>query len=125
VIADRELWQQARTLFDELVELGPGPRGKRLEEIGRTDPVLRGHVERLLTADPEAEAALRDFSFGPPPAVPDDETSHDPLGIIGRTVSHFRSAITWPPAGWASCTARTTFPSAARSPSSFPSRTSN
>lgn len=87
---DRELWQQARALFDELVELGPGSRGERLEEIGRADPVLRGHVERLLTADPEAEAALRDFSFGPPPAAPDDVTSHDPLGIIGRTVAHFR-----------------------------------
>ena len=87
---DRELWQQVRALFDELVELGPGPRDKRLEEIGQTDPVLRGYVERLLAADSEAEAALRDFSFGSPPTAPEDVTSHDPLGIIGRTVSHFR-----------------------------------
>jgi hypothetical protein len=87
--ADRELWLRARAVFDELVELEPGPRRARLEEIGRTDPVLRDELERLLSADADAEAALREYSFGSTDGAP-GTTSHDPLGITGRTVSHFR-----------------------------------
>ncbi|CAN5327817.1 hypothetical protein BH23GEM2_BH23GEM2_20540 [soil metagenome] len=91
MISDRELWQRARSLFDELVELERGPRHARLEEIGREDPILREAVERLLLADSQAEAALEDYSFGSPRSTPAGITqSRDPLGVIGRTVSHFR-----------------------------------
>jgi hypothetical protein len=85
---DRELWQRARAVFDELVELERGPRAARLEAIGRADPVLRDEVERLLNADQNAESALREYSFGSTAGAPDNR-SHDPLGITGRTVSHF------------------------------------
>jgi hypothetical protein len=87
--SDRELWQRARAVFDELVELEPGPRAAQLEEIGRADPVLRDEVERLLYADEDAEAALREYRFGSTAGAPGTR-SHDPLGISGRTVSHFR-----------------------------------
>jgi hypothetical protein len=87
--SDRELWRRARAVFDELVELEPGPRGMRLKEMGRTDPVLRDELERLLSADADAEAALREYRFGSTDVVP-GTTSHDPLGITGHTVSHFR-----------------------------------
>jgi Protein kinase domain len=89
VTSDRELWQRARAVFDELVELEPGLRGTRLETIGRTDPVLRDELERLLSADADAETALREYRFGSTDGVP-GTSSHDPLGITGRTVSHFR-----------------------------------
>ncbi|CAN5266528.1 serine/threonine-protein kinase [soil metagenome] len=91
MISDRELWQRARSLFDEVVELESGPRRARLEEIGREDPILRQAVERLLMADTGAEAALRDYSFGSPRSTsPSAVNSRDPLGVIGHTVSHFR-----------------------------------
>ncbi|HSK20636.1 MAG TPA: serine/threonine-protein kinase, partial [Longimicrobiales bacterium] len=87
--SDRELWQRARSVFDELVELEPGPRAARLAEIGRTDPVLRDEVERLLSADRDAEAALQEYSFGSTAGTP-GPASLDPLGITGQTVAHFR-----------------------------------
>lgn len=91
MISNRELWQRARSLFDELVELERGPRHARLEEIGRDDPILRQAVERLLMADTGAEAALRDYSFGSPRSPSASAmNSRDPLGVIGHTVSHFR-----------------------------------
>ena len=90
-MSDREQWQRARRLFDELVELESGPRRSRLEQIGAEDPVLRNAVARLLLSDPGSEAALRDYSFGSPGGAPTIATSsRDPLGVIGQTVSHFR-----------------------------------
>ncbi|MFN2316492.1 MAG: serine/threonine-protein kinase [Gemmatimonadales bacterium] len=91
MIADRELWQRARPVFDELVELDHSLRLKRLEEIGRADPHLREVVEWLLSADATAEDALRDYRFGTPRDLSTRTTaSRDPLGLVGRTVSHFR-----------------------------------
>ena len=91
MIRDRELWQRARVAFDELVELERAPRQARLEEIGRGDPILRAAVERLLMADTGAEAALVEYSFGSPRTTATSATnSRDPLGVVGRTVSHFR-----------------------------------
>ncbi|CAN5327113.1 serine/threonine-protein kinase [soil metagenome] len=89
--SDREAWQRVRALFDEVVELESGPRRARLEEIGREDPALRGQIERLLTWDAGSESALRDYSFGSPRgASATAVNSRDPLGVVGRTVSHFR-----------------------------------
>jgi tetratricopeptide (TPR) repeat protein len=91
MISDSERWRHARSLFDELVELPTDEREKRLEAVGRDDPHLRMTVERLLEADERAEATLGAYSFGPsgddPAPTP---ASRDPLGIVGRTVSHFR-----------------------------------
>jgi hypothetical protein len=90
VTFDREQWQRARRLFDELVELDSAPRRSRLEQIGVEDPVLGNAVAQLLQSDPGSEAALRDYSFGSAGGAPAIATSsRDPLGVIGRTVSHF------------------------------------
>ena len=89
--SDREHWQRARRLFDELVELDTDLRRARLEQLGAEDPVLRETVARLLQSDMGSESALRGYNFGSvgsPPAVA--TTSRDPLGVIGHTVSHFR-----------------------------------
>ena len=91
MISDRELWQRARPLFDELVEVDAAARIDRLATIGATDPQLRDAVEWLLAADANADAALRDYHFGTPRETPAATTaSTDPLGLMGRTVSHFR-----------------------------------
>ena len=87
---DRKLWQRARPLFDELVELDDNSRRSRLDDVGRDDPALRNAVEQLLRSDAGSEEALKDYIFGPPTATEPQATSRDPLGIIGRTVSHFR-----------------------------------
>ena len=88
---DRELWQRARPLFDELIELDNGARRPRLEALGAEEPALRKAVERLLMADPGSEAALSEYQFGSPRSAPPTVTgSRDPLGVIGHTVSHFR-----------------------------------
>lgn len=92
---DRELWQRARSLFDQIVDLAPDARRSQLAEVSRSDPKLSDAVERLLAADSDAERALRDYSFGPPgtddgdAAVATPADSHDPLGIAGREISHF------------------------------------
>ncbi len=88
---DRELWQRARPLFDELIELDNGARRPRLEAIGAEDPGLRDAVERLIKADAGSEVVLGDFEFGSPRSPqPPTTGSRDPLGVIGQTVSHFR-----------------------------------
>ena len=87
---DRDLWQRARPLFDEIVDLDADARHARLEAIGRSEPAMRDTLERLLQADGVADEALRgyDFAAGPPgAALPPVDL--DPLGIVGRTVSHF------------------------------------
>ncbi len=91
MITDRELWQRARPVFDELIDLDPEARAARLEAIGNADPQLRDAVEWLLSADANADAALRDYQFGMPRGTSTPTTnSRDPLGLVGRTVSHFR-----------------------------------
>jgi eukaryotic-like serine/threonine-protein kinase len=91
VSSDRDRWQRVRVLFDELIELDHTARRARLDEIGREDPTLREAVERLLTADASADAALEDYSFGSGRSAPADvTTSRDPLGVVGKTVAHFR-----------------------------------
>jgi hypothetical protein len=85
---DRALWQQARPLFDELVELDSDARASRLEQIGAEDPALRKALDRLLMGDLGAEM---DSAFSSSPGTPATATnSRDPLGVLGQTVSHFR-----------------------------------
>ncbi|HVF39156.1 MAG TPA: hypothetical protein VM939_04590, partial [Gemmatimonadaceae bacterium] len=67
---DRDLWQRARPLFDELIDLDTGERGQRLEAIGKEDQALRDAVEQLLKADAGSEAALGDYLFGSPRSDP-------------------------------------------------------
>ena len=80
---ESERWRAVRAVFDEVVDLTPAARGERLAEVGTADPELRRAVEALLAADAEAEESLAGMMFGLPPRA-------DPLGLAGRTVSHFR-----------------------------------
>ena len=86
---DRELWQRARSRFDELVELDAGSRRLRLAAIGRDDPALAAAVERLLAADASAESSLDPYAFAPLPQQTPSGDPRDPLGLVGHTVSHF------------------------------------
>lgn len=90
---DRELWLRARSLFDELVELAPDARRARLSAVSGSDAALGAAVTRLLDADGNAEQALREYRFGPAEIAERGESgsedAQDPLGIVGKTVSHF------------------------------------
>jgi serine/threonine protein kinase/tetratricopeptide (TPR) repeat protein len=83
---DAQRWQEVQVSFDALIELDAVERGNRLTALGNTDPELRAAVERLLAADAKADsqlAALEDVF------VPQSAPTPDPLGLTGRTISHF------------------------------------
>lgn len=65
-------WEQVRTAFEEIVELDPADRARRLKTIGKKDPELRATVEALLQADVRANAWLAPvespLGFVPPAA---------------------------------------------------------
>ncbi len=87
---DRDLWQRARPLFDEIVDLEPDARRARLETIGKTDPAMRDAIERLLQADGYADEKLSGYDFAAASHSASTPINLDPLGIVGRTVSHFK-----------------------------------
>ncbi|HEX5076309.1 MAG TPA: protein kinase [Gemmatimonadaceae bacterium] len=92
---DRDLWQRARPLFDELVDLGDEARRARLDELRQGDPALYDVVEKLLRADASSDDALADYHFGLPQltrSTSGDATAAppDPLGLVGQTVAQFR-----------------------------------
>jgi len=76
---DPHRWATIQATFDELVELDRADRASRLMQLGSTDPELRAAVESLLTADADASAGLAPL-----------EAASDPLGLAGRTISHFK-----------------------------------
>ena len=73
---DAERWTVVSRHFDELVELSGPRRAERLAALGATDPDLRRQLEALLAADAD-------------PAEPGFSWAVDPLGLVGRNVSHF------------------------------------
>src|SRR5690349_12224023 len=81
-----ERWDEIQTSFDQLVELDLPHRNARLAMLASSDPELHRALESLLKSDAAASAQLApiDTAFLPP-------TDHhpDPLGLSGRTVSHF------------------------------------
>src|SRR5437016_83135 len=81
---DPRRWKEIQAAFDALVELDATARASRLANLGATDPELRAAVESLLAGAAEAEARLA------PLEAPLHSDSADPLGLIGRTISHFR-----------------------------------
>jgi serine/threonine protein kinase/TolB-like protein/Tfp pilus assembly protein PilF len=94
VSSDRDLWQRARPLFEELADLDGDVRRTRLAELTTSDPALRDLLESLVRADPSADDALADYHFGLPLRVGSNSgdasvASSDPLGILGQTVAHF------------------------------------
>ena len=90
---DADRWAAVLSAFDEVVDLAGPARDARLTRIGSTDPELRRAVEALLVADAAADARLAglDAALGSRESSPGDQSADvDPLGLVGRTVSHFR-----------------------------------
>jgi len=95
VSSDRDLWQRARPLFDELADLDGDVRRVRLTELTTGDPALHDLPEAMMRGDASAEDVLADYRFGLPQrmsSASDDAAvpSSDPLGILGQTVAHYR-----------------------------------
>src|SRR6202022_1726834 len=78
-------WEEIQASFDEIVELNATNRAARLEMLASSDPELHRALESLLKADASASADLRliDTAF----LLQSDRS--DPLGLTGRTISHF------------------------------------
>jgi eukaryotic-like serine/threonine-protein kinase len=70
-----------------LVGLDVVEREERLMSLSSTDPELRGAVESLLAADSDVDTRLAslDTAF-----FPQNGPASDPLGLTGRTISHFQ-----------------------------------
>ena len=79
---DNDRWTRVRVLFDELVDLPASERSARLEASGASDPETRRLVEALLNGDARADERLAH--------IEPRSAASDPLGLSGRTVSHFR-----------------------------------
>ncbi|HMG00903.1 MAG TPA: serine/threonine-protein kinase, partial [Gemmatimonadaceae bacterium] len=80
-----ERWQEIRAGFDEIVDLDPLARAGRLAALADSDPELHRALELLLKADAEATG-----NHGPAGCFPPGyDHQPDPLGIAGRTISHF------------------------------------
>jgi TolB-like protein len=79
-------WKEIQDSFDELVELNASERESRLANLASTDPELHQAIQSLLKADASASAQLGaiDDAFLPPLDV-----QPDPLGLAGRSISHF------------------------------------
>ena len=79
-------WKEIQASVDSLVELGATERVGRLTLLASRDPELCQEVERLLAANAQASAQLAciDVAFLSPP-----NPRADPLGLAGRTISHF------------------------------------
>ncbi len=89
-------WAEVRALFDELVELEPENQAARLAVVSARDPEMARAVQSLLAADPDAESRLAGLEVPFTPSHPKRAPSRseppppDPLGLSGRTISHFR-----------------------------------
>jgi len=79
-------WEEIQISFDELVELDVPRRNARLALLASSDPELHRALESLLQADAKANAQLAplDTAF-----LPQTGVQPDPLGLTGRTISHF------------------------------------
>ena len=92
---DPDRWCAARQIFDELVDLAPAARVKRLEQIGTADPALREFVLRLIASDDEADDRLSSIESTIAKLVRGDSPEEslgvpDLLAFTGRTVGRFR-----------------------------------
>ena len=81
-----ERWKEIQVSFDQLVELDLPHRAAHLATLATSDPELHRALESLLNSDAAASAQLApiDTAFLPP-----IDRHSDPLGLTGRSVSHF------------------------------------
>ena len=84
---DQHRWDEIQSTFDTLVDLDEGERGNRLTALSGSDPELRAAVELLLAADSEVDARLAELEDV---FFPQSAPSSDPLGLAGKTISHFQ-----------------------------------
>ena len=94
---DPQRWREVRARFDELVDLPPDERQRRLAELFDVAPALHDDVSRLLSADAHADGRLAAVDDALPSAGPggaearrEAVRSRDPVGLSGRTLAHFR-----------------------------------
>lgn len=80
-------WEEVQVSFDELVELGETERMGRLVQLAVSDPELHRVLQSLLAADAEADAHLAPVDAA---LLPGFARRSDPLGLAGRTISHFQ-----------------------------------
>jgi len=81
-----ERWREVQVNFDELVELDPTERANRLASLASRDPELHFALEALLEADTKAGVELVPIDLG---LLLGPQRASDPLGVAGRTISHF------------------------------------
>jgi eukaryotic-like serine/threonine-protein kinase len=87
-------WEALKEAFSNLVELAPAERDVYLRELGGRDEALEVSLRNLLEADARQGPSLGplDPALVPPPPLDggDGAAAQDPLGLEGRTLSHFR-----------------------------------
>jgi TolB-like protein len=81
---ERERWAQVEHLYHAALELAESERENFLEESCSGDAALRREVESLLEKENTAEVPARRQAAG------NKLKDEDALGIIGRTISHYR-----------------------------------
>jgi TolB-like protein len=81
---ERERWAQVEHLYHAALELAESERENFLEESCSGDAALRREVESLLEKENTAEVPARGQAAG------NKLKDEDALGIIGRTISHYR-----------------------------------
>ena len=81
-----ERWEEVQVTFDELVELDATERVGRLARLAIENPELHRALESLLQADENADAHLAPIDGA---VLLGSARRFDPLGLAGRTVSHF------------------------------------
>ncbi|HYS68835.1 MAG TPA: protein kinase, partial [Gemmatimonadaceae bacterium] len=79
-------WEEIQVGFDQLVELDAPHRTARLAMLASSDPELHRALESLLEADAAASAQLAPIDTA---LLPQFDRQPDPLGLTGRTISHF------------------------------------
>ncbi len=79
-------WEEIQASFDEIVELDASERAAHLATLASRDPELHRALKSMLEADAAASAELAaiDAAFLPP-----SDPHPDPLGLAGRSISHF------------------------------------
>ena len=79
-------WKEIQHSFDELVELDVNARAERLAALANSDPELHRAVEWMLRADAQVSERLAPSEDL---LTPHARLQPDPLGLTGRTISHF------------------------------------
>ena len=79
-------WEEIQVGFDQLVDLDVPHRTARLAMLASSDPELHRALESMLAADAAASAQLAPIAAA---FLPQGDRPPDPLGLTGRTISHF------------------------------------